>query len=291
MQTKTWTTRSLLEWMGKAFADKQLDDPRFSAELLVAHVLDCKRLRLYMEVDRPATADELAKLRELTARALKHEPVQYLTEEAWFYGLAFKADRRALIPRPSTETLVESAIHHLRADAAPDGKVLDLCTGSGCVAISLAKNLPEREFVATDVSVEALELAQENARSLALSDRVEFLPGSLYEAVDRERFAVIVSNPPYIPDHEWGEVPSNVKDHEPTIALRGGQDGLELVRPIIGGAAERLVPGGLLAIEVAACTAHTVRTLMEQAPELDSVRVLKDFEGLDRIVLAVRSAS
>ncbi len=291
MQTKIWTTRSLLAWMGKAFADKQLDDPRFSAELLVAHVLGCERMRLYMEVDRPATTNELAKLRELTARALKHEPVQYLTNEAWFYGMAFKADRRALIPRPSTETLVECAIHHLRADGAPAGKVLDLCTGSGCVAIALAKNLPARELLATDISADALAIAKENADTLGMSDRVEFAEGSLYgalsEAYDDGRFAAIVSNPPYIPDHEWGEVPANVKDHEPELALRGGEDGLDLVRPIIEGSVERLVPGGLLAIEVAMCTTDAVRTLMEHTNGLTSVRVLKDFEGLDRIVRAI----
>lgn len=275
--------------MGKAFAGKGLDSPRLSAEILMAHVLGCERLDLYTAADRPASADELAMLRALTARALKHEPVQYLTEDARFYGMDLKADPRALIPRLSTETLVDAVVEHLRRDEAPDGAVLDLCTGSGCVALALARALPDRAMVATDISAEALALAAENAEALGLAERVVFREGSLFEALEPgERFAAIASNPPYIPDHEWGAVEPNVKDHEPHLALRGGGDGLELVRPIVQVAADWLEPGGLLAIEIASCTAEHVRAMLEAQGSYEHVRVLKDFEGLDRVAVALR---
>jgi release factor glutamine methyltransferase len=279
--------------MGRAFTAKGLDSPRLSAEMLVAHVLKCERLRLYMEADRPASPEELATLRDLTGRALKHEPVQYLTGEAWFYGLPFKADRRALIPRPATQTLVESGIHHLRAEVntegSPTAPVLDLCTGTGCVAIALAKQVPNRAIVATDLSSEALTLAMENAAQHEVTDRIEFRQGDLFNAVDPSaRFAAILSNPPYIPDHEWAAVEPNVKDHEPTLALRGGADGLDLVRPIIAGAPERLQPGGLLAIEVATSTTEQTKALFEQQGELRDIRVLTDFEGLPRVVVGIK---
>lgn len=278
--------------MSKAFATKGLDSPRFSAELLVAHVLKCERLKLYMEVDRPASPEELLALRDLTARALKHEPVQYLTGEAWFYGAAFKTDRRALIPRPATETLVETAVHHLRSDDAPKGPVLDLCTGSGCVAISLAlvKQLAGRGIVATDLSPDALTLAIENAAAHQVSERIEFVQGNLFEALtkteQRGPYAAVVSNPPYIPDHEWAQVEPNVRNHEPTLALRGGVDGLDLVRPIVQQAGSYLADGGLLAVEVAASTADVVRGLFEIAG-LSEVQVLSDFERLPRVVMGV----
>ncbi len=274
--------------MGKAFTDRGIDSPRLCAEILVAHVLGCERLDLYMQADRPASPDELKTLRDLTARALKHEPVQYLTQDAWFFGMELKADQRALIPRPATETLVECAIEFLRGDDAAAGPVLDLCTGSGCVALALAKSLREREIMATDVSTEALELAAENAEKLSLSDRIEFREGSLFEAVGAgATFAAIVSNPPYIPDHEWADVEPNVKDHEPELALRGGADGLEVVRPIVEGAGKHLASGGLLAIEVAASTTDVTAKLFAQHG-YERVRVLKDFEGFERVVCGAR---
>ena len=287
--TQTLTTRTLLAWMGIAFTDRGLDSPRLCAEILVAHVLGCERLKLYMEADRPASADELKTLRDLTARALKHEPVQYLTQDAWFFGMELKADRRALIPRPATETLVECAVEFLRGDDAPAGAVLDLCTGSGCVALALAKSLKEREIMATDVSAEALDLALENAENLGLVERVEFREGSLFEAVEPgAAFAASVSNPPYIPDHEWVDVEPNVKDHEPELALRGGVDGLDVVRPIIERAPMHLMPGGLLALEVAASTAKPTSELFE-AQGYGGGRILKDFEGFERVVCGTKT--
>jgi len=280
-----WTTRRLLDWITGAFTDRDLDSPRLSAEILVSHVVGCERLRLYMDPDRPASPSERDALRDLVKRALNHEPIQHLTQTAWFFGLPFHSDARALVPRPSTETLVEHLLQHSRrSDATPLRRIADICTGSGCIAISLAKNLPEASFVATDLSPDALDLARSNAERHEVADRIEFREGNLLEPIEGdEPFDAIVSNPPYIPDHEWDAVEPNVKDHEPHLALRGGPDGLDLIRPLFESIAARLAPGGWAVIEVAAAHANDAAGLAERAG-LTDITVLKDHDGLDRIV-------
>lgn len=297
---QTWTTRALLKWMGDAFKKRELDDPRRLAEMLMAHVLSCDRLRLYMEADRPATPLERAQLRDLVARALNHEPIQYLVGEEWFYGAAFKVDRRVLIPRPATETIVDHTLNHARTvfGKAGDGVLIaDVCTGSGCVAITLLKNLPGARVIATDISADALDVARENARRHAVEERVEFIEGDLLDPIARHPVAgmngalnYLVSNPPYIPDDEWPAVAPNVKDHEPHLALRGGVDGLDYVRRLLAEGPALIRTGGLMLIEVADSRAHHALALSEGSPALTENRVLNDFEGLPRVVVAVRGA-
>lgn len=276
--------------MNDAFTARGLDSPRLCAEILLSHVLSCDRLRLYMETDRPASPDERERLRDLVRRALEHEPIQYLTGEAWFFGLRLRADRRALIPRPSTETIVEHLLQHGRAGGEPGERgepvrIADVCTGSGCIAVALAKNMPGARIVATDISADALALARENAESVGVADRVEFVEGDLLAPLSgRGPFDWIVSNPPYIPDHEWDAVEPNVKDHEPHLALRGGRDGLDLVRPIIENARDLLAPGGGLLVEIAACTASDALGLAARAGWSEP-RILKDHEGHDRVLV------
>ncbi len=305
-----WTTRRLLAWIGEAFGKKGLDSPRLSAEILVAHVLKCDRLKLYLDQDRPASNAERDRLRDLVGRALKHEPLQYLVGEWPFFGLSMRVDRRALIPRPCTELIVERLIQHVRAaarsarelptDEAPapsraalgEGlRIADVCTGSGCIAVALAKHLPGCRIVASDLSPEALDLARENAARHAVADRVLFVQGDMlapFEAPGVGGFDAIVSNPPYIPDHEWAAVPSNVKDHEPTMALRGGADGLQFVRPLIAHAPRFLKPGGTLLVEIASSTADAVLKLAQGA--FGECAILQDHEGLPRVLEAKRHA-
>ncbi len=286
--TPSWTTRKLLDWIAQAFADRDLDSPRLSAEILVSHILKCERLRLYMDPDRPAAPDERDALRVLVKRALAHEPIQHLTGTAYFFALPFHSDKRALIPRPSTETIVEQVLQHARrSDAGPMRSIADICTGSGCVAISLAKNLPEARFIATDLSADALELAKENAERHAVADRIEFRRGDLLEPLGDETFDAITANPPYIPDHEWGAIEPNVKDHEPHLALRGGADGLDLVRPLLEGVGKHLRPGGWAVVETAACHARDAAGIAERAG-LTNIAVLQDHDLLDRVVAAQR---
>lgn len=286
---ETWTTRRLLAWIADALQKRGLESPRLSAEILVTHVLGCERLALYTDADRPAAPEERERLRDLVRRALGHEPIQYLTGGAWFFGLQLRADRRALIPRPSTETIVEQVLQTERQAArGRPVRIADVCTGSGCIAIALAKHLRDAEIVASDLSPEALALASENVERTGVAARVRLVKGSLLEPLaGLGPFDWVVSNPPYIPDHEWGEVAPNVKDHEPHLALRGGADGMDLVGPVIAGAIGVLAPGGRLLVEIASCTAGRC-VEAAGAAGLAGVRVLKDHEGLDRVLVGDR---
>jgi len=299
---KAWTTRRLLAWMGEAFTRKGLDSPRLCAEILLSHVIGCERLRLYMDQDRPASPLELEQLRDLARRALQHEPVQYLTGEAWFFGMPFHVDSRVLIPRPATETLVEHVLQHARSTLGPGGErgdgmlIADVGAGSGCIAVALAKHMKAARFIATDVSNDALELARENATRHGVKDRIEFLSGDLLEPLRAHpvasrtgALAYLASNPPYIPDDEWKEVPPNVKEHEPTKALRGGHDGMDLVRPILEQGPAMVRRGGLVIVEVAESRVGAARKVLESNELIDEVEVLHDFEGLERVVVGLRT--
>lgn len=296
--------------MAGYFREKAVDSSRLVAEMLLAHVLGCERMRLYMEADRPASAGELDRLRALVGRAGRHEPVQYLVGEAWFFGLPFEVNRSTLIPRPSTETLIEHVLQQCRAGgtrggsdpqvlesqglgellAGDDLRLADLGTGTGCIAISIARQVGGARVVATDVVDEALELARSNARRHDVADQIDFRAGSLFEPLSATdeigRFDFLCSNPPYIPDHEWNEVEQNVKDYEPVAALRGGPDGLEVIRPLIAGAGRWLKPGGQLLVEIAHCHHDAVIDLVGQTDDLMDPRVLKDHEGFWRVLVA-----
>ncbi len=308
MTTQTsdiWTTRKLLVWMRQAFTKAKLDSPGLMAEMLLAHVLQCDRLRLHMDADRPASPDERETLRGLVGRALKNEPVQYLTGEGWFYGLAFNVDKRVLIPRPGTSTIVDAVMSHSRVAAGFGGTgptagegvlIADLCTGSGCIAVTLLKNLPAARAVATDISAEALAVAQANARRHKVADRIEFATGDLFAALaghpvasSVESLHYLVSNPPYIPDHEWDAVAPNVKDHEPHLALRGGPDGLGFLRRLLAHGPDLLKPGGMLAVEIADSTADAALELTKATSHLADARVVNDLEGLPRVIVATRA--
>ena len=287
---EVWTTRRLLGWMVPHFEAKGVDSARIVAEMLLAHVLECERMRLYMEVDRPASSEERDALRQLVARASNHEPVQYLVGEGWFYGRPFHVDPSTLIPRPCTETLVDAVLHWHReraSDSAP--LIFDIGTGTGCIVIALALQIPEARLIGTDMSEAALTLARRNANRHEVADRIELRPGSGLEPLGGRGADAIVSNPPYIPDHEWDEVAPNVKLFEPASALRGGPDGLEVIRPLIDEAPALLAPGGLLAIEIAACERDEVIQLAERTGELRDIDVLRDHEDLDRVLIAIRS--
>ncbi|MBL9000728.1 MAG: peptide chain release factor N(5)-glutamine methyltransferase [Phycisphaerae bacterium] len=295
---RQWTTRSLMAWMIDAFTRKDLDSPRVQAEMLLEHVLGCNRMKLYLDPDRPASPAERQMLRELVARALRHEPVQYLVGTAKFFMLDFMVDPRVLIPRPSTATIPEEVLQHVRATrsaAASDGEgllIADICTGSGCLAVALLKNLPAARAVATDLSEPALAVAAANAQRHGVVDRLDLLRGDLLSPLlefpatrGHESVDYLVSNPPYIPDHEWPDVAPNVKDYEPHLALRGGPDGLACVRPVLDHGPRWLRPGGLILVEVASCTADAAAGVLRSVPDVEDVRVLKDIDGLPRVVV------
>jgi release factor glutamine methyltransferase len=296
------------------FTAKEVDSPRIVAEMLLAHVIGCERMRLYMEVDRPASPAELATLRELVGRAAKHEPVQFLTGESWFFGRQFAVNRSTLIPRPCTETLLEHVLQWLRLNPGHANPLIaDIGTGTGCIGISLAAQLPDARIIATDIVPEALELAKQNASRHKVVDRMEFRLGpnlsplssgasstqssivnrqSSMGSVPGERYDVICSNPPYISDAEWNDasmVGRNVKGQEPESALRGGADGLDVIRRLITDAPALLKPGGMLAIEIADSQRDAALAIVATQPLLANPTILKDHEGLWRVLIAHRA--
>jgi release factor glutamine methyltransferase len=291
-----WSTRRLLEWTTRYFAARKIDSPRVVAEMLISHVIGCDRLRLYMEVDRPAQPLELASLHELVARAGQHEPAQYLVGHAWFFGHQFAVNGSVFIPRPCTETLVEHVLRWHRAAPGHAGPVIaDVGTGCGCIAVSLALALPDAHVVATDVSDAALAVARENAEHHGVLDRIELRRGEGLEPLRCDpgpaRLDVLCSNPPYISDEEWRDVAPNVRDYEPAAALRGGPDGLSALGPIIAGAGDLLRPGGQLVVEHAHSQRDAVLELAGADGRLVNPTVLKDHEGLWRVLVAERAPS
>ncbi|MEM6506813.1 MAG: peptide chain release factor N(5)-glutamine methyltransferase [Planctomycetota bacterium] len=290
MPDAPWTTQRLLQWTTTAFEQKGIDSPRICAEMLLAHVLGQPRLKLYMDPKRPASDLERAAYRGLVERALNDEPVDYLVGRAPFFSMMLKVSPAVLVPRPSTETLVEHVLQHQRRTPGFAGpRIADVGTGSGAIAIALAKQLaktdPKASVIATDIREEALAVAKENAAEQGVADRIDFRQGDLLEPLRGERLTYLASNPPYIPDHEWDDVEPNVKDHEPTHALRGGPDGLDYIRPLIEQAKDLLAEPGQLVVEIAACQKDEVIALADEHG-LRHPSVLVDHEKLPRVLVA-----
>jgi len=282
MSEQPWTVRRVLGWTTQHFEKLGLDSPRLTAELLLAHVLHTSRVRLYTDLDRPLEAGELAAYRGLIARRAAGEPTSYLTGTREFYGRTFAVDPRVLVPRPETELLVEAVLQAVPRDA--EIRVLDLCTGSGCVGITLALERPRFRVLATDTSPGAVEVARANAAALGPADRFEARLGDLLAPVEGEPpFDVVVANPPYVPTGELPTLSPEVR-REPPLALDGGADGLDVVRRIAEEAPRRLVPGGLLALEIGDGQGPAVHSLLEAAG-YGSVRIERDLARHDRLAL------
>ncbi len=277
--TEVWTPLKRIAWTQGYFARAGLDAPRLTAELLLARALGCDRVRLYLDFDKPIGPAELAAFRELVRRRAEGEPTAWLTGRKEFLRHSFRCDARALVPRPETELVAEAAI----AALPEGGRLLDLCTGTGCIAVSAALARPGAEVVATDLSPEALALAAENAA--ALGARVELLQGDLFAPLPAgARFDVLVANPPYVPAGELPGLSREVR-REPRLALDGGPDGLALLRRIVAGAAAWLAPGGRLCLEMHESHAGPLADLCRGAGLADPV-VRRDLAGLPRWVEA-----
>ena len=266
------------------FAGKEIESPRLNAELLIGHALGRGRMQLYLEFERPLTEAELEHIRPLVRRRAQREPLQYIVGETDFHGLKLQVDRRALIPRPETEYLVELVI---AAQPRPPARILDLGTGSGAIALALAKAFPAATVVATDVSPAALELARANAAKTGLLERVEFLESNWFARVPQQSFNLIVSNPPYLSPAETAETAPEVRGFEPANALTGQGDGSGDIQAIIGGVSQYLAPAGLLALETGITQHGRILAWMEQAG-FGQRQSRPDLTGRDRYVLASR---
>ena len=277
-----WTVRRVLDWTRGHFDKQQVDDPRLTSELLLSHVLTLPRVKLYMDLDRPLAKDELATYRALIQRRIAGEPTQYLVGAREFYGRRFVVDARVLIPRSETELLVEAVLRELKKDVP--SRVLDLCTGSGCIAVTLAAERPQASVWATDLMPGALEVAKKNAEALQVDSRVTFFQGDLFGPVpEGATFDVIVSNPPYVKTGDLKTLQREVQQ-EPREALDGGVDGVALIARVIEGALPRLKPGGLLALEIGEDEGSVVRELLQQAGYRD-VKIEKDLARHERMAM------
>jgi release factor glutamine methyltransferase len=283
---QAWTTRRLLAWTAQHLARKKVDSPRLATEMLLAHVLGVDRLKLYMDPDRPANELELATFRGLVERAVNHEPVDYLVAKSPFFSMMLTVNPDVLIPRPSTETLIEHVIQHARRTPGFNSPTLaDVGTGSGAIAIALARHIPNSRVIATDISDKALDVARENALAHGVADRIEFRQGDMLEPIAHERLRYLVSNPPYISDAEWRDVPPNVKDYEPPSALRGGADGLRYLRELIEKSRPLVDSPGQLVLEASSSQKQALLKLTASAGGWDNAHVLADHEHLPRVLV------
>ena len=273
----------MLVWAAEDFAARGVETARLDAELLLAHALGSDRIRLVIDALRPLDQAELLNYRELIRRRRAGEPVAYILGRREFYGLQFYVDSRVLIPRPDTEALVDTALERSAA-LVESGRYLDLCTGSGCVALAFASRRRGWDITGIDLSEAALEVARQNAETLGADWGVRFLLGDLTAPLQPgECFDVITANPPYIPNAEIAELDVGIRDFEPRFALEGGDDGLHVIKRIMTTILSHLNPGGLLALEVAYDQAARVGALLRGAGFID-VEIRRDYGGNERVV-------
>jgi release factor glutamine methyltransferase len=285
---EVWTIQKLLNWTVRHFTGEGIDAPRLSAELLLCYVLGLKRIELYTQFDKAVSREHLEELRELVERASQEEPIAYIVGKTEFYSLELEITPDCMIPRPETELLVEKAIEFLRTRSGKQF-VCDLCTGSGCIAVAIAKNYADAEIIATDISDGALRTAARNIERYQLQGRIKLLCGDLFDPIvphlDVGKFDLIVCNPPYVSAAEFEELNKNVKDYEPKMALFGGDDGLDICRKIIEKADDFLKPDAALMLEVGYRQGLVVKELLEEQSCFGQIAIEKDFRDNDRIAI------
>ncbi len=306
----TWTIQKLLNWIIDYFTEKGIDSPRLSAELLLSGVLAMKRIELYTKFDKPVDKQHLARLHDLVKRAGLNEPIPYLIGKTEFYSLEFNVSPDCMIPRPETELLVERAVEFLRthpvrnsvthkmtqqeeiSNGARSGAqfVCDLCTGSACIAVAIAKNFPDARIIATDISDAALNIAAANIEKHRLKHRIKLLHGDLFDPLvphsDVEKFDLIVCNPPYVSAAEFDSLDKNVKDYEPKLALFAGADGLDIYRRICQKIDLFLKPDAALMLEIGFAQGAAVKEMLQQTNVFAEIKIEKDLNNNDRIVIA-----
>ncbi len=282
-----WTIRKVVAWATDDLKKRGSSSPRLDVELLLGEVLKLERLRLILDAERPLSKEELTAYRALHKRRRAGEPIAYLLGRREFYGRMFRVDKRVLVPRPDTETLVEVALERTK-HLSMCCRTLDLCTGSGCVAVTLAKERPTTGVVAADISVDALRVTRENAFRLGAFN-VGLARADLFKGLAglRGKLDLITANPPYIPAGEIPTLMVDVRAFEPHLALSGGKDGLEIMRRLVADAPGFLDEGGVLAVELGFGQAADVVALFERAGFVE-VAARKDLGGIERVVSGVK---
>lgn len=295
----TLTISETLSWALEVLVAARVESPRVDAEVILCHFTSLNKAALYAEPGRGIDAGTASEIRDAVTRRTSGVPVQYVVGETEFLGHCVKVGPAVLIPRPETELLAMEAVNFLKRALSlkppwgpPEPYAADLGTGSGAIAVALAKELPELTVYATDTSAAALDAASNNVSGANVSSRVTLLQGSMAKPLEDEalngRLAAIVSNPPYVAEGEWRSLPDNVKDHEPKEALLAGPDGLDYIKMLIAEAPCFLAPGGLLAFEMGAWHWPKVAKLLSDQIQLGCFRVIRDLAGYERIATAIR---
>ncbi|MCX7012192.1 MAG: peptide chain release factor N(5)-glutamine methyltransferase [Candidatus Sumerlaeota bacterium] len=286
MPSEPLTIRTLLAKTTPYLQSKGSLSPRLDAEALLAETLGCDRLHLYLDMDRPLNPAEVDQYRECVKRRAAGEPVAYIIGYREFRGLPFAVDRRVLIPRPETEGVVDLAMEMLKGVAAP--RILDVGTGSGAIAVSLAREIEGARVWATDRSAGALELARRNADQLGVGGRMAFVEGDLFAGLAGP-FDLVVCNPPYVADGDRATLQRDVVDYEPHEALFAGPDGLGFIRRLVAEAPARLVAGGKLVFEIGQGQAKAVEQLLRESPRLSFLTLVPDLRGIPRVAAAEKT--
>ncbi len=274
--------QELLKWATAVLREQGIESPRLDAEILLAHTLGLTRSQLHARMDDQADPVAEETFRSLVSRRAEHEPVAYITGQKEFYGLDLAIDRRVLIPRPETETLVEVALSIARRnDISP---LAEVGVGSGAIAVALAVNLPSVEIFAIDASAGALEVAEVNCQRHGVLDRVHLLPGDLLEPLP-EPVGFIVANLPYVSREELETLPPDIIKYEPLTAIDGGEDGLRHMHRLLGQASSKLNPPGIICLEIGATQALAVNELVRQQFPGATVGLVRDLAGLDRVAI------
>jgi len=282
-----WTVRRIIDWTTAHLKKYGSETPRLDTEILLAHARGCRRIDLYTRFDDLLNERERAAMRDLVRRRAQSEPVAYLVGHREFFALDFHVTPAVLIPRPDTETLVLELLDAAKPLAAP--RILDVGTGSGCIAVAAAVNNRSAQITATDLSEAALAVARENAQSHQVLDRIRFLRGNLFEPCGQEGpFDVVASNPPYIADREKETLQNDVRRYEPHAALFSGPTGLEILFQIIDEAVSHLTASGALMLEISPEQAAAVAERMESTGHYEAIRVVKDLAGQARVVVSRR---
>lgn len=288
MSDDQWTVGRLLTWTAGWLGEKGSDSPRLDAEVLLAHVRGCQRILLYATFDEVVPDDQRGRFRELVKRRAAGEPVAYLVGSREFFSLPFAVSPAVLVPRPETEGLVVRGIDLVKSAPAP--RIVDVGTGSGAIAVALAKQLPRATVAATDVSAAALEVARGNAARHGVAERIAFVESDLLGAASLAGpWSLIVSNPPYVREDEFANLPRDVRDYEPRTALVAGPRGVEVIERLAAEATERLEPGGWLLIEAGPAVAEAVEAILAGTSGLIPEPTIKDLAGLPRVFQARRA--
>lgn len=290
----TNTIRNILKWAIKTLKRSDIESPEINGDTLLAYVLSCDRTRIYTNLDDVIDGADIYKYKELIYKRTIHVPLQYITGRVEFMSLDFVVDERVLIPRPETEILVETVLDKAKGKDSLHNSliIMEIGTGSGNIAVSLAKNLSNAEIYTNDTSQEALLVAETNVKRHNVTDKIHLLHGDFFgsfnNSVEKEHVDFIVSNPPYVTESEWNNLEPEVREHEPWRALVGGEDGLQYYRRIINGATNWLRSGGYLVIEIGETQASAIIKLMQNEEHYGNIEIINDLQGKERIISARR---